>query len=138
MRPLYENDHSIAAENEIRLIIEKKFAMKLVKLPMSYHVDFFATKDGKGVGWIEIKDRPKFDYDTYMISAMKAVYAHQLAAATGLPVSLIVRLNGVLFSYKFFAPEWELGVGGRTDRGDKMDVEPCVFIPLEKFKRLSI
>jgi hypothetical protein len=34
--------------------------------------------------------------------------------------------------------DYELGFGGREDRGDSQDMEPIVYIPIESFRKVGL
>jgi hypothetical protein len=57
MRTMYETNADLLREDDVASIIEAQWKCKLVKLPISYHLDFAATRGGKCVAFCEVKTR---------------------------------------------------------------------------------
>lgn len=90
--------------------------------------------------YAEVKHRPStkmLAHNSYMISLHKVFAAKRLSVMTNKPVWLVIRwLDGLgWFNLASLFPPLDDGlvkVGGREDRGDGADVEPCAFLPLAK------
>jgi len=148
MRKLYEDDKSLAAERELAATLESKWRCKLHKLPISYHLDYMATRTEhceffnetteKAVSFIELKCRTcKHDaFDTYMLALSKLVKARELSQNTGLPVFLGVKWSDRMGFVRLNTCQSQLGIGGRKDRKDWQDIEPVVHIPIYQFNYL--
>jgi hypothetical protein len=61
----------------------------------------------------------------------------ELASALKVPALLLVQFTDILMIAKM-EDTYESSKGGRTDRGDALDVEECVYIPMKKFKQLLL
>ena len=141
-RPLYETESDLQKEREIGKVIQDKFNVSLVKLPIRYHLDFVARRDKKAVGFIEIKSR-SYTMDSigkmggYLMSIGKWGAAKTLSESSGLPFILVVNAVDQLWysRYTTFVPD-DVWVMGREDRGDWQDIEPCVVLNTARFKRL--
>ena len=133
--PRRENAESMEAERRIIDAFAGRWGHVAHKLPMRYSIDFLIAKQGKAVAWVEVKQRhnPRKQYGTYNVSLYKYMRLVDLSQQTGLRSLILV--------------EWEDGTGwvavpcehtivwsGRTDRGDKGDVEPMVSIPVDSFR----
>ena len=139
MRPLYETQEDLENEKSVASIIKSVWDLTAVKMPRAYHLDY-ALKDGQDTlrGFAEIKTRTtnKGKYPTYLISLSKIMNARRLTEYTGLSCILIVKwLDNI--GWINLDIEGELGFGGRKDRNDWQDQEPVIFLPIDKFKRLT-
>lgn len=142
MRPIYETQHDLNAEQEVALHLEKVWKCKMSKLPVRYHLDFVAQRGRNAVAFCEVKVRNYTmarigEMGGYMISLGKWSSAKQMCEASGLPFILIVRAtDGIWFSLiSSFKPD-SVVVNGRQDRNDWQDIEPCVLINQSRFKKI--
>ena len=114
----------------------------MISTPRMYSLDYMALRDGKPVAWVEIKER-KYTLETirnlggYLLSLHKLTSARALHQITQLPFVLVVKLADGIY-YKSFASDLDfiknrISVGGRMDRGDWQDIEPCVLIDTDGF-----
>jgi hypothetical protein len=142
-RPIYETEKDRQAEMEIaQEFVRAKWDCDIFKNPIQYRVDFALLKPGNVVfAWAEIKTRPKYrkgDFSTYLLSLEKVIRGKELARETGKPAFLIVQWTDALgwMDFEDIRPdEWVIEIGGRSDRGDPQDQEPCLMIPIRFFKR---
>lgn len=145
--PIYETQAHLRREEEFSRLVAEKFKCTFVKLPMRYGLDFAAIRNGKVVGFVELKVRgnPVGSYQTFMLSTHKFMSARALHDTTGLPCTLAVSWSdvwGYLPMANAFPDEngrsrFEIGFGGRWDRGDDQDVEPVFLIPTSEFTMVS-
>ena len=142
MRPRYETAEDRRAEAEVALKVASLFQLTPRKLPEQYRVDY-ALLDERGYPkmFVEVKCRAvlKATYPTLILSMMKADAGRRMTAMTGLPFI-------VAASWKDCAgmawinpdrPPGPLRYGGRKDRGDWQDMEPCYEIDVERFVPLD-
>jgi hypothetical protein len=133
MRPRYETDADLAAEMAIATAWASTVGVEPHKLPSGprYSVDFCFMKGVKTVAFGEIKDRKgwKPEYGTIILGFSK-VQALWNLHNMGWPSYFIVRLPDGIYFVRIDdrIKLWEVGIMGRTDRGDKNDVEPCYRI----------
>lgn len=142
MRPLYESASDLSNEAQVISTLSKKWDIKFHKLPIRYHLDYAATKNGRVVGYIEVKVRKYTmsqisNWGGYMLSVGKLQAAKQLCEISKASFCLAVQCTDGLYwtTIKDFS-EFPVTITGRTDRGDEQDVEPCVLIPGGRFKAL--
>jgi len=102
------------------------------KLPIQYRLDFVVFKDNEAKAFIEVKHRNVrlFQYDTAMISLSKVIQARLLTQHTGLPAYLLNVYKDNIARFDF-AGEYEIGKGGRSDRGDPQDADICAYFPIQ-------
>lgn len=144
MRPLYETSQDLESENNLKEALERLWGCSFHKLPIRYHLDFAITKDDKVVAFAEAKTR-NYTMDSinnmggYLLSIGKWASAKQLCEASGLPFILIVRTSCGVWSatIKDFIPDAVL-LRGRKDRGDWQDVEPCVCLNTNIFRKINV
>ena len=136
MRPLYESSTDISNEAAVVAEVSKKWRRHFDKLPIKYGVDYCVTKGADIVAFAEVKCR-NYSYSEidkmggYMISAHKWVIGGTFADAIGVPLVLIVKLTDGIWWTKERSKK--LILGGRKDRNDPQDVEPCILIPMKSF-----
>ena len=144
MRPMYESESDLARESGVAAIIEKLWDCKLVKLPISYHLDFAVTRGAKCVAFCEIKTRNYSmeeinRFGGYLLSLKKWTTARDLCLASKVPFILVVKtLDGVYYLAcdTDFLPD-NLLVRGRKDRDDWQDIEPCVLLNTNRFTKID-
>ena len=112
----------------------------MIKLPIKYKVDFAILNDRKEIiSWAEVKRREHKigTYSTYMISLDKYLSGMHLHKLTGLPFNLVVKFTDNLYHCEIHLLSYAqitISMGGRTDRSDEQDIEPCVFFDIDLFK----
>lgn len=142
-RPMYESDEDRGKEFKVAKWFEKKLDCTMLKLPIKYGLDFACVKDGKIIGFYEIKCRNN-RYPDYRISMDKVIKAHQINAATMLSSTLVVTWptkdgkTEMISTLLDTRVDRELIWAGREDRGDAQDMEPHVVIPLNHFEVLQV
>ena len=143
MRPLYETSADLDNEDSISKMLSHHWNCEFVKLPLRYHLDFVVTRNDKAVGFAEFKTRNYSMADInkmggYLLSIGKWSAAKQLCEASQLPFALVVKTLDGLYCSTFteFKPD-DVLVRGRTDRSDWQDIEPCVLLITQRFKRID-
>lgn len=140
MRPMYENAASLEAETSLKDDIERAWRVSLVKLPISYAVDYAAVRGKSVAAWFELKCRTTLygTYDTYMLSLHKWQALKSLARIR--PSFLVVRfVDGPWFlRVQADGMPSDVVIGGRFDRGDPQDIEPVVLIDMSKFEKMRV
>jgi len=142
-RPTYETKEDLSREGDISSFLEKRWGCKMLKMPIRYHLDYVVQRDGKAIGFCEIKTRNYTmksigNMGGYLLSIGKWSSAKQLVDCSGLPFMLVVCTLDGLWLAKFteFVPK-DIQVKGRTDRNDWQDIEPCVLVDTLLFKKIS-
>jgi hypothetical protein len=143
MRPLYETSADLEREGGIASYLEGKWNCSFIKLPIRYHLDFVLTRNDAVAAYAEVKTR-NYSMDAidsmggYLMSIGKWEAAKSLSEASKVPFILIVKTLDGLYRSRFddFNPDGVL-VRGRTDRNDWQDIEPCVCLNANRFKRIN-
>ena len=137
MRPVYENEFDRSNEEYIKDYLEANGEFTYEKSDPFAPIDGLLLREGKPVAAIEIKARTNASdkYPTYMISASKANSMLQISWEDNIMPLLVVRFTDGVFAV-VIRKGYEKRLGGRYDRNDSYDVEPCVYIPMTEFKRL--
>ena len=143
MRPLYETDSDLNKESKIARFLEVAWGCSFKKLPIRYALDFALTVDDTVKAFCEIKTRNYSMKEIqsmggYMLSIGKWMAAKQLSEASGLPFVLIVCTTDALYQGRFvsFKPD-SVSLKGRKDRNDWQDIEPCILLNANQFKRIT-
>ena len=134
MRKRYETDEDRQNERDVATAIAQHYHLTPIKLPDHSRADFIMHRDGVAQSVIEIKCRnvSSAKYETLMLS--KSKYCALLDwAERGFKAALVVRWTDAIGICPV-PVEHSLGTGGRTDRGDALDIESVVHIPIDRFK----
>lgn len=145
-RPLYESAADLKNEKAIVSFLEERWNCEADKLKIACEVDYSLTKNGKIVGIMEIKCR-KYDYKTLdgwggvILSAHKWQAAKRWKETHSIAFILALGLPDGVFVLRIKAgqnwPPLQLITGGRRDRNDPQDIEPCVLIPMKLFEKVN-
>lgn len=142
-RPIYETQGDLTHENKMKAILEAKWNCTLNKLPIKYHLDWMAMRGKEPMAFMEFKHREKLSigaYPRYMMSLDKWMKAKQLCKQVEVPFIMVITFTEGTY-YGVFPHnglhDITYGFGGRYDRGDAQDVEPMVYLPLQKFIKLE-
>jgi hypothetical protein len=146
-RPTYETEGDISRERGVAKTFADFAGVEIVKLPKFYPLDFAGVAKGnKVVMWIEIKTRTytKDALDRmggYMFSMKRAMEYERLYGFSGIPFFLVLGLpDGVFYQKMFHWPHTRplnVKLGGRQDRSDPDDTEPCIFFPMSDFSKIE-
>lgn len=132
MRPKYETSKDLANEKRIIRPYAEAFGYDYKKLPSGDYADYALFKDGELVAYVEIKRREVsyFCYDTIYLSEEKF---DDLLGRDVPSIFLVGFDDGI--GWVRLRPEHkdDVGLGGRTDRNDPLDIERVCHIPIEDF-----
>jgi len=140
---IYENSISRQNEDVVKRHIEDRLPnIVLHHLTMKYEFDYIAITKGSKypMGVIEIKSRgfASGAYPRYMLSLAKWNKGIQYSEFNKFKVFYFAKFTDCI-CYYLYRPTDKIDIEffqGRKDRSDKNDVEPCVYIPMNLFKRL--
>lgn len=140
MRPVYQTPADQRAERETAAQLRAAWGWELSRFPALSEADWLAHKAGRIVAVVELKTRTHLygRYDTYLLSAHKWVDVRALAHVWRVEPVLVIRFgNGELFWADLdVAKVVAVQLGGRRDRGDPQDVEPCVHLPIDQLRKV--
>lgn len=145
MRPRYETDSHLAAERGIATRVGVIWRCEIVKLDGDWCVDYVAHRCGKAVAWIEIKDRPNYDYDTLerlggpTIGMDKIDEINRCLVHSGIKTFYVTQLagDGIFYRELVYNEPHNVVMTGRTDRNDPHDIKPHAIIPMDQFRFLA-
>ena len=137
-RPIYENEQSKADEARIILSFcegvytESGQEFTPIKLPMRHKVDYALCSGDKTIrAFAEVKKRdiPSDKYREILLSFDKYDAMVRLTEY-GFKCILVFEFHdGIFYVDVKNIVDCKIGIGGRTDRNDPEDIEPCIFIP---------
>lgn len=139
MRKIYETEIDRQNESKVAKYLETAWECTFRKTITLTNVDGVVFgADNKPAALVEIKKRfnASTKYPTLLLSANKWRGALGLSEEHGVPFMLVVEFTDGVFATKI-KKEYPIKTGGRYDRGDKMDLEDCVYIPMSDFKRVK-
>jgi hypothetical protein len=84
--------------------------------------------------WVEYKRRYNHSskYKTFMVALAKWQVLKRYAEDTGRPAFFIIEYDNETLVYEVTGEAPGVDWGGREDRGNPLDKEPMVFIPVER------
>jgi hypothetical protein len=138
MRKIYETETDRQNESKVAKYLETAWNCTFKKSVELSSIDGAVFgPDDKLAALIEIKKRfnSSTRYPTLLLSANKWRSALRLSEESGVPFMLVVEFTDGVFVTKI-KKEYPIQKGGRYDRGDSMDLEDCVYIPMSDFKRV--
>lgn len=138
-RPLYESEDDLARERAVVEALCSSLGCTYCKLPISYGLDYALHRDGKIISMIEIKcrDNTSSRYETIMVSVLKRMKALELRRAAGVTTNFVVAYTDGIYLIDFAEKPDYVAVGGRKDRGDSADIEPCVHYAVTRLARVA-
>lgn len=139
-RPQYETEADREREREVADFMRERFRVRYVQMPQRYPADLLIyNPDGTTRSWIEVKSRNIAfgTYDHLILSLEKVIGLQLLARASGMPAYICANLNDGRFLMPCPAGPVRIDVGGRRDRGDPEDIEPCAVLPWSDFTRME-
>lgn len=140
-RPMYETEKDLFFENKVKEYFESSRGAKFYKLPMKYGADFLVVSEkGVPISMMECKCRRNLlstASSEYMISMHKIMTCLQYADAMDIPFFLVVGFSDrIMYGRVTIVEMSKVRMYGRVDRGDPDDIEPCVAVPMSKFREL--
>lgn len=142
-RPLYETEDDLSNEQRVAERLSEAWKCKFVKMPIRYHLDFVLTRGDRAVAFCEIKTRNYTmerinEMGGYLMSIGKWASAKALSEASGLPFILVANTtDGIWYMKAITFVADDILVRGRTDRNDWQDIEPCVLLRCDRFKKFK-
>lgn len=136
-RPTYETKNHLIKEEELAQYAAFKWNCEMRKQDKYNQFDYVALNKGCVRAFVELRCRNNnyLQYPTCFITANKLSGAHAMHQATGLKVLFLVGWKdktGVANLVK----QYPISIGGRSDRGDKADMEAVAEIPISEFTLL--
>ena len=146
-RPTYETDTDITRERRVANVFATFAGVQIFKLPKFYPMDFAGEAPNKKIKlWAEIKTRTYTSESLdrmggYMFSLKRYMEYERLASFSGIPAFIVLGLPDGVFYKRLFVMEdmrpLDVKFGGRTDRSDPDDIEPCVFFKMSDFSKIE-
>jgi len=136
---IYESKQDLQNEDGVANALAEKWKCEQKKLGELSHIDRGLYREGRLSAYVEIKCRNNAHdkYPDYMIDAHKLGAGLWVSHYDGLPFFLVIRFTDGIYYHRVTDESLRTqGVGGRTDRGDPLDVEMCTYIPMERFQKL--
>lgn len=101
---------------------------------------FWRAGERVAIGEVKVRTCTMDAYTTYMIS--KGKVDHLIMRWHPIPIFLIVKWKGDGIHWVRLSDNntcnWRVMDGGRKDRDDEKDIEPCYHIPIGEFTRLKL
>lgn len=136
---LYEADADRAAQLEVANLLEVAWSCEAIALPPLSGADFIIKKHGVAQALAEIKCRPfsRELYPSYLIGDRKVLALETAATILRVRPLLVVRWSDAAGWIDVTDQPYESQMGGRRDRADDKDIEPCRFYPIQRFANIT-
>lgn len=138
---LYQRESDKAAERDVAGALGRAWQCEPVEFPAISPIDWYMKRGTQLVALVEIKERRNRTHDafkTVMLNSMKALSLVTGSMAFSCPAYFVIRFtDGIFWINISDTIGMPTAVRGRTDRGDRNDIEPCVEIPVDRLKRLN-
>ena len=142
-RPTYETSADLERESAVIDRFKSKWNVEVQKLPVRYYLDYVMHRGDKTLAFCEIKTRNVSikkieEWGGFILSLSKWISAKNIVDSTALPFILIYRTEDGDYYNKItdFTSHDGVYYRGRTDRNDWQDMEPCVMLDVNRFKKL--
>jgi hypothetical protein len=138
-RPNYETQDDVDAQSRVLDDLALAWKCEWVPLPKFYETDAALMRGREVMAFVEVKCRnaERRTYPTLILSVHKWLYLRALGERLRAKSILVVGYTDGIFWLDVKAAELPpIVFGGRADRGDGQDIEPCVDIPIGLFKPL--
>lgn len=131
---ILEQPADIVSEDTARPRLEAAWGVKLHRFPRLHAVDWYAEREDRLVGYAEIKVRTTTadTYPTVFLSLRKYASLTLIEHATGIPSTFVAGFacGSLLWIRTRDVDARAVTMGGRADRGLRMDREPMVEVPI--------
>lgn len=138
-RPLNESAEDVRREALVLddAVAAMGFAGWIKLSPILYEIDAAIHDGGDLIAWAEVKVRNRL-YDTVLLSVAKALALYRLHLATHLPGYFILHTpeGGIMVHRIGPVYNYAMKIAGNA-RGQNGDIEPCIFIPRDRFTPLA-
>ena len=132
---MYESKDDLKREEAVISEFCQIYNLDKKKLPYTQKIDFALYKRDRIYAFVEVKCRVfnKDKYNTMFINLDKVQAARSLTEVTGIRTLLLVCWADVM-GHIDFTEDFEVQLGGRTDRNDVLDFGIVAHFPIDKFK----
>lgn len=138
--PIFRDRVDAASEKRLSRIVADAFRCEIHEFGALSPLDWFATRDGRLIGVLELKTRPAASSEVanQLISVRKWLSLTLASVGMGVPAVFAVEFtDGVRWSAISDLPNLKAHVGGRNDRPNSPGArEPVFYIPLGCLKPL--
>lgn len=145
MRPTYETEEDLKSERAVAAKLEGRWKCRLVKLAKYSPVDYATTRDGKVVGFVEIRIK-NYTYNEVqkfgdiIIDTAKLIAFKDLRMVSNMRVALVIALkDSIIYStlegHHGGFPQF---LRERNDEGSERDTVVLSKIPIELFHTLKM
>lgn len=132
--PVFATAEDTRNEDEVAAVCEHVWRCRLHRFGQLAAVDWFATRDGRPVGVLELKSRthPAGQYPTVFLNLRKWLALHLAAAGMGVPALFVVRFtDSIRWITLADVPAGAVRIGGtRRIVKSRSDVEPVIDVPV--------
>lgn len=145
MRPAYETDGDRHAEAVVMFDVQRIHKVGTRRIRKFFPVDYVIVDGPYVTKWVEVKCRnytlQELNHNGGLfLSALKVANIDALARATGITACVVAGLRDGVYVADLPSPgtaPLAIVFGGRVDRDDPADVEPCVCVPAHAWRKIG-
>jgi len=138
--PLFSIDLDKQNEDEAAAAIEAAWRCELHKFGRLCPIDYYALRDGRMVGLLEVKSRthPRGRYPTVFLNVRKWLVLRMGELGMAVPAIFVVKFTDGLYSIPIADVDARrLSMGGTQERvKSDIDIEPVIEIPIPELKEI--
>ena len=140
--PIFQNRDDQGAEEAVARVLERAWGCEVRSFGMLSPVDFYAVRDGRIVGVIEVKHRATGvgEYPTVFLNVRKWLALHLAAVGLGTCAVFVVQwTDGIRWITLDGLPhplEVKVNGGCREEVKSISDVEPVFLVPVAAMREL--
>ena len=139
--PLFATDYDKAREAEICTLVEQEWHCSMMPFGPLCPVDFYAIRDGRMVGVMELKSRTHkaYHYPTVFLNVRKWIALSMASAGLGVPAIFMVRFTDEIRFInvaKVDATKFKMG-GTKKIVKSHTDIEPVIEVPVTDMTALA-
>jgi hypothetical protein len=139
--PIFKSPNDERSETEVSALVERAWRCTLGSFGRLSAIDWYATRDGRLVGLIELKSRAHASgrYETVFLNVRKWLALSLASAGLGVPALFIVRFtDGVRYIPLSEIDARRITVGGlRSIVKSRNDVEPIIEVEVKAMRALE-
>lgn len=139
MRKRYESQADRDKEKQVSSVLETLWNCQLIKMPVSYNLDYLALRNGQPVAAVEMRHRSNKinKYPTFMFGLSKILNAVKFRVALNVPCFLVVVFTDATAYVDLSEKPDSVKEGGRTDRNDGADIEPVAHYRINQLTLIN-
>jgi hypothetical protein len=133
--PLFANDCDKSSEREVVELLEAKWGCEIKQFGKLCPIDFYALRDGRLVGVMELKSRTHAanKFPTVFLNVRKWISLVMAQQGLGVPALFVVKFSDqIMYQHISAIDASAVRMGGTKEKvKSHTDVEPVIHVPID-------